>query len=538
MSNTNSNNLTSTTSAETLISKRISALLPNLAEDLSADAIIHCANGASVRAHSFVIALHSPVMHGSLAACTVIDEETGKRTVTRPPLFEIDVSGSPLPVSADAANLFVRFCYEGSCPPAHSEPVARELHYLSSQLGVTHLQDLVEADILIKYISAKNACSFLSRANGNSGDIELPPGLRINPLLIDGSRAYVLANAAACFQSDGLFDLSEDILVNLLQDDSLSIREEDLFLRCHAWADVRSARYSNGDRAKMRQLRSTLLEAVIPHIRFPVMGLRAFTLLVVPYDVLPANDIESVFTYFAQSLSSTSNVNVSSQTQKAPTRAKTRFLDTPRSKASGSLYSLHSAPSPFILSRDACAIHFSPLSILPGSAPAAKDINSSSNDSSLAVTSQTFVAGSHTISFLLWGVTSVSIGVLVSNDTTAEGDCAEMMTKIASPSSSSFEGFTINASGKLEASVHQSTAQISQLPESPIQDGDSLILTVDCETKHLYLSIRHAQGSSATAQTPTLLASLNGLPGHPLRVAVGAIAKLNPSDMDSIRICA
>ena len=329
MSNTNST--LSVEASTSLISKRVSALLPNLPDDGTADAIIHCSNGASVRAHSFVIALHSPVMHGSLAACTVIDEETGARKVSRPALFEIDVSGSPLPVSSDAANLFVRFCYEGSCPPAHSEPVARELHYLSSQLGVTHLQDLVEADILKKYMSAKNACAFLSRANGNSGDIALPPGLRINPLLIDGSKAYVLANAAACFQSDGIFDLSEDILVNLLQDDSLSIREEDLFLRCHAWADVRSARLSNGDRAKMRQLRSTLLEAVIPHIRFPVMGLRAFTLLVVPYDVLPASDIESVFTYFAQSSTPTSNVNTSNQLQKAQVRTRTRFLDTPRS---------------------------------------------------------------------------------------------------------------------------------------------------------------------------------------------------------------
>ena len=534
MSNTNST--LSVEASTSLISKRVSALLPNLPDDLTADAIIHCSNGASVRAHSFVIALHSPVMHGSLAACTVIDEETGARKVSRPALFEIDVSGSPLPVSSDAANLFVRFCYEGSCPPAHSEPVARELHYLSSQLGVTHLQDLVEADILKKYMSAKNACAFLSRANGNSGDIALPPGLRINPLLIDGSKAYVLANAAACFQSDGIFDLSEDILVNLLQDDSLSIREEDLFLRCHAWADVRSARLSNGDRAKMRQLRSTLLEAVIPHIRFPVMGLRAFTLLVVPYDVLPASDIESVFTYFAQSSTPTSNVNTSNQLQKAQVRTRTRFLDTPRSKASGSLYSLHSAPAPFSLSRDSCAIHFSPSIISTGTAPVAQDLKTSSNDSSLAVSSQTFVAGSHTMSFLLWGATSVTIGVMVSTDNTAEGDCAEMMSKNASPSSSSFEGFTINASGKLEASVHQSSAQISQLPESPVQDGDSLILTIDCETKHLYLSIRHAQGSSEIVQTPILLGTLNGLPGHPLRAAVGAVAKLNPSDMDTITI--
>lgn len=521
---------------ESLLSKRISALLPNLKDDLTTDLIIKCSNKESIRAHSFVISLHSTVMHGSLAACTVIDDETGVRSISRPPTFEIDVSGSPLPVSLDAANLFLRFCYEGSCPPAHSESVARELHYLSSQLGVTSLQDLVEADILNKYMSAKNACAFLSRANGTSGDIALPLGLRINPLLIDGSRAYVLANAAACFQSDGIFDLSEDILVNLIQDDSLSIREEDLFMRCHAWADVRSARFSNGDRAKMRQLRSTLLEAVIPHIRFPVMGLRAFTLLVVPYDVLPANDIESVFTYFAQSSPANTTLNSSSQSQKVSIRTKTRFLDTPRSKASGSLYSFHSAPFPFSLSRDACALQF--LSSSSGSAlVAAQDIKTSSKDtSSLAVTSQTFVAGSHTMSFLLWGATSVTIGVMVSTDNIAEGDCAEMVTKNASSTSSSFEGFSIHSSGKIETTVHQSSAQLSQFTETPIQDGDSLIVSVDCETKHLYLSILYNQGTNSTISTPTLLGTLNGLPGHPLRVAVGATSKANPSDMDSIRI--
>ena len=56
------------------------------------DTVLRSARGEALFAHSLVLALHSPVLHGALAACTSADAAAGTLAASRPPAFEVDLA--------------------------------------------------------------------------------------------------------------------------------------------------------------------------------------------------------------------------------------------------------------------------------------------------------------------------------------------------------------------------------------------------------------------------------------------------------------
>ena len=550
------------------------------------DVVLRCAGGEALFAHSLVLALQSPVLHGALAACTKADAAAGTLACTRPPAFEVDLSRAPVPVSAAAMRLFLGYCYAGSCAAAADEPQARELLYVAARFGAQALRSTVEADILRRFISRRTACSFLVRAGEEAGpgSGEDAQAAATPHVIRAGAHAYVLANAAACFGSDAFLELSEHTLAALVQDDALSIREEDLFRACLTWADVQAGRRTPpGPDAPARKkvMRSVLLAFVLPHVRLPLLGMRAFARIVVPADVLPSADVAALLAAFSAQPPAAATAAAAVASAAAPPAspspsaadgaappspaqppvspsssaataafARTRFSAQPRSRATGSVFCFHAAPQHLTLSPDARTLHFPTAA---GAVASAASVALALLP--LAVTDQAFSTGQQTVFLTVYGVERLVVGVVVSQDDTDDGDCAAMAAENASADSPHFEGLEISASGgavTMEPHTHRATftAEAAALDAGlgvggagagvgaaglQLLDGDSLSLQVDCDTRRLDVTLLRPARKSRPASS-TLVASLTGIPFRPLRIAVGARPQAGASDLDGVKI--
>jgi hypothetical protein len=547
------------------VASRIKGLLSP--DDALSDTVLLCAGGAQLRAHSLVLALHSPVFHGLLAACAATrDPETGALHSSRPPVFEVDLSGAPVPCAEATVRRFLEWCYAGSCGAAASDREARELMYVSARLGAAVLRNSVEADVLRRYITRHSACLYLARA-GEDDRMQAPSKEELaaaTPTLIRaGSAAFVRANAAACFTTDAFFDLSLAAVAELAQDDALSIREEELFRQLHAWADAFAARKVGagaGDARARKAQRAQLLEQLLPHIRFPLMGMNTFARVVVPYDAVPPADVAALLAYFSRTGSSNAAAaaaasaaatpllaltasgagsSLSASPTKATMASGVRFSETPRFKATGSVYTFASAPKPLVLSGDARTLQFSSAQ-LPANAA---DVSTAKN-ATLAVTEQAFAAGSHNVFLSLWGAARVVAGVVVSASELDEGDCASMAAESAFEASPSFEGLAISRNGAVAPLTHSASFKAAPAPAAgeatfgSLQDGDVIALALDYDLGRLDVSLMRParKGRSASASFP--IGSFSGFVGRPLRVAAGGSATGTGAagDMDGIQI--
>jgi hypothetical protein len=222
----------------------------------------------------------------------------------------------------------------------------------------------------------------------------------------------------------------------------------------------------------------------------------------------------------------------------------------------GSVFTFHAAPEHLTLSPDARTLHFA--SPTPPSTPLSLQ--------PLAVGEQALSTGASTLFLTLWGVARLIVGVVVSEDDTDDGDCAQMAAARARCDGAGFEGVEISAAdcGALVAHTHRAVfknevasasaaaaaaaasaasaaagagAAPASAPAAPpaISDGDSLALSLDCDTRRLDVTLLRPARRGLAASS-ALLASLSALPSRPLRLAVGARGQAGASDLDGVKL--
>jgi len=111
---------------------------------------------------------------------------------------------------------------------------------------------------------------------------------------------FVERNAEALFQQDAFLQLPKDRLLQLLQSDSLSIDEVDLFKAVMRWGEEYLYRHKQelGLEENEKGLQ-TVLADLIPLIRFPMMSMEEFSSEVVPTHVLQSDQQLEIFQYIA-----------------------------------------------------------------------------------------------------------------------------------------------------------------------------------------------------------------------------------------------
>lgn len=502
-----------------------------------ADLILVCDGEQTVRTHALLLAAHSPIVQ------KLLETES-----SRP--LHVDVR----PASRKCALAFRSFVTKGSLDITAAD--AASFITIASKLQIESILRALESDVVGKFISSDTALAYLlvGRREGSSA-------------LIGAATAFIQRNAAACFATPSLFDLDLDTLLMLLKDDNLSIREEDLFRHCLAWADTRSHLDSaattqpfgsaasegghdgggagsdassaapasqasaqppaKGVHVARKSLRESLLNATLPYIRFPIMGAQVFARTVVPTDVLPTSEVSNLLMYFMVPDIAAKTIK-HNMLPRTGTGSKFTWARTCSNEA-----------GVLSLSNDCRTISFRHMdqlaalsSIAAGaaSAPAAAAQQLLSQPTML-VTEQAFGAGLATVYITTWGCKSATIGCIVSGLDYDDGDCAMMSAEHATPSDEAFEGLTITDSGDVTANTHKGRVAVHVIGESAgacLRDGCPLVLTVDWDLHRLEVAIHH-KGAAA----PVHVATVAAIPSRPLRLALGAVAKPSGGDVDA-----
>jgi hypothetical protein len=595
-----------------------------------ADTHLQCEDGI-VKAHSLVLAAHSPLVRRTVEAnpltsgAAAAPEGAGTGNGAR--ALEINLR----PSTTRIVKLLRTYIYTGTIEVTAAD--AGSLITAASRLQINHLKNRLENEIVSRFITAKSACAYLlvGRMAGAG-----------SPAVEGAAREYIRRNTAACFASQGFFDLDLETLLTLLKDSELSIREDDLFRRCLAWAAVRAAatplaqkKNSNaadggssstttigtegvvttstaasttlgaggggGDSSSnaavdagtipaswmltvslpprnpwdkadpqltRKMIREGLLSALVPYIRFPVMGAQSFARTVVPSDALPTDDVSALLMYFmAPDVTSNSrNLRFETQPRKGAGSCYTWSPETASSASSSAAASSSTDASTVALRNNNNNNKAS--TTLSGDCRTIQFRESSNTNSgtapSMFVTEQAFTGGQATVYMTTWGCEQVTIGVVASDCEEDDGDCAQMMVELASPVNPRFEGLTIRNSSSssnsetapaiyITAATHgaymsladsssntstgtaivatssSSSSSSTSSPFPPLRDGCPFILALDWDLHRLTISVHH-KGESA----PKLLATLNGLATKPLRLALGAVARPSGGDVDGI----
>jgi hypothetical protein len=145
----------------------------------------------------------------------------------------------------------------------------------------------------------------------------------------------------------------------------------------------------------------------------------------------------------------------------------------------------------------------------------------------MLITEQSFAGGLSTVYITTWGLSSATVGVVVSESDLDDGDCPDMMAEHAKPSSPRFEGLTL-----LSAATH--TAYLTSSPvrdpaAACLRDGSCIVATLDWDLHRLVVFLHHKG-----AQGPVEVAALSALPSRPVRIALGAVARPSGGDVDGI----
>jgi len=434
-----------------------------------------------------------PAFLSVFAAHSALVQREGMESSARP--LQIDVR----PSTCAAARLVRTFAYTGELEVSSQECAA--VCALAERLGLAALAASAEGAASTRFVSAETACAYfqVGRRGGRTA-LEMT------------ARAYIQANTAACVGTDGWFELDTAALLSLLQEDNLSIREEDLFRQCLAWADVRSGD-GGATGAGRKTAKKALLDVIVPHLRFPTMGAHVFARTVVPTGALHGEDANTVLMHFI-----------------APDMARPLLkFRTDLRTGSGSVYTwaagAASQSGVMSLSKDRRIAEFGSPALGSG-APATH-----------LVSGQAFAAGLATVFISTWGCASATVGVVVSDDSHDDGDCATMAALAASPSSASFEGVMLRAgegaSPVLHRARYEPARSLLASSAAHLRDGSCIVLTLDWDVHVLGVGLWH-RGENA----PVHVGSLRDIPALPLRLTLTATSVRNGGDVEGIAVIA
>jgi BTB And C-terminal Kelch/BTB/POZ domain len=445
------------------------------------------ADDGEVRCHSLLFSIFSPVF-AKIAA------EAAKPA-------EMRFDG----YSCDNIVALRKFFYTGKLSLT-ADNACRMLE-LAKQYDITSLRSVGEIEIVARLINASTAFQILESSQKAE-----------SPSVEGAAKSYIRANTAACVASIGFLSLTLENMLSLLKDDSLSIREEDLFRRVLKWVDANAQKIENTYASEKKVLsRNDLLSLVIPFIRFPVMGAQVFARTVVPADVLTTDETTSILMGFIV----------------PDVAASSKFNSHPRNN-SGSLYtwsnnnvlaklSVNNAKAIVSLSDDSRVVHFRHLQ--------SHDIASSAfaEPDTLLITEQAFAAGISTLYVTVWGAAHVIVGAVTSQSNVDDGDAPSIASAGAFIQSDRFEGVTMSTNGEIKPSTHSSAFQVTGM--TPIKDGTTLAITLDWDERTVAIAIYPVKSARTTAVPACKLLKL---PAVPWRLAFGAIARPSAGDIDGI----
>jgi hypothetical protein len=328
---------------------------------------------------------------------------------------------------------------------------------------------------------------------------------------------------------------------------------------------------SPGLAVEVRRIRDYLLQPLLPHVRFPLIGAAAFARTVVPRDALSGESTTALLMSFivpqlpvpystARRVQPGSVVSWSPEVTGSvfrggrcrtvvappPTLTADATVSPPEAGAnttqtgSRNAHLLVNAQSIVALSEDARTVHFRKL---PGAseaegtpdrtaaAEAAFGISRQSPlfPDALLVSEQTFSAGSQTIYITVWGVTSAYVGLAVSRSDSDVGDSAVDALAAAGPWSTQFEGVFFDGTGSGEIHSCTRAASMNTLGYAPLRDGYTIAVSIDCDEKAMVISVIPKGAPGALP-----IAKLSHLPPQAARLVFAPQAAASSGDVDGV----
>lgn len=227
-----------------------------------------------VPAHSYILAISSPVFFNMLTGNSRNRKTTVEITDSDPEIFRI----------------FLLYLY------------CEELEFT-----IDRLQGLLRLATKYSVLSLVQKCVEFMKDNLNTSSVFLV--LQCAEFLEDKTlqkRCWEIVDLKAneVIKSDGFLNLDEDFMVKFLQRDSLVVREIELFKAFDNWTAFQSGKQDQN--LRLEEGKYVALSKLVNYIRFPLMSQKEFAETVPQTNLLFKEDIINMFSFFC----SVSNVNM------------------------------------------------------------------------------------------------------------------------------------------------------------------------------------------------------------------------------------
>ena len=239
----------------------------------------------TIPAHKFVLAISSPVFYAMFYG------ELAERK------DYVDISDCEY---ESLLELF-RFIYSDEANLAPDNVM--QLMYLAKKYMLPSLAD---------------KCSVYLQENLNASNVfhVLPEAKKYEEKdLLDDCWKVIETETEEAVKSDGFVTIERSILEELVEKDSLSVKEVELFKAVDCWA-VNECR-KQGLEAEGSEKRGILGERIVKGIRFPLMELTEFADVVLDSDILTKKESNDLVKYFSSVLKSVTGFSSAKRTGKA-----------------------------------------------------------------------------------------------------------------------------------------------------------------------------------------------------------------------------
>ena len=234
-------------------------------------------SGVVVPAHSYILAISSPIFFNMLTGDSRNRKTTVRIADCDPEIFQI----------------FLRYLY------------SEEL-----ELTMDYLQDLVHLASKYSVYSLVEKCVEFMKDNLNTSNVFVM--LQCGELLEDKAlqkRCWDIVDLQTneVMKSDSFLNLDKDYMLKFLQRDSLVVQEIELFRAFDNWIALQSGKQDRKSSIQEFEEGKFVYSQHVNHIRFPLMSRRDFAETVPQTNLLFNDDVISMFSFF----SSVSDVDVS-----------------------------------------------------------------------------------------------------------------------------------------------------------------------------------------------------------------------------------
>lgn len=160
-------------------------------------------------------------------------------------------------IDASVFETLLRYIYTGNATITEDNyfPLLRA----ADEFGIEELKNAC-FDVFVKLkVTAKTVCSLMLDAKAGKLEVD-------GKALLAKCNKFFAKRADKLFFSDEVLEFDEDMILSLVQMDSLRIEEIDLWNACMRWGNHQLKKPENKDK-KLKDV----VEKIIPHIRYPLM---------------------------------------------------------------------------------------------------------------------------------------------------------------------------------------------------------------------------------------------------------------------------